>query len=127
MRDEIKNMLEKAERKLKSAKKLFEIGEYEDAVSRAYYAVFHAISAVLLSKGLTFSKHAQVIGAFNKEFIKTGVFPKDFTKILTRLYEDRQTGDYSYTEFPDEETTAQDIEDAQRVLSACKKYSLKLK
>ena len=32
-------MLEKAERKLGSAKKLFEIGEYEDAVSRAYYAV----------------------------------------------------------------------------------------
>jgi len=39
VRDEIKNMLEKAERKLGSAKKLFEIGEYEDAVSRAYYAV----------------------------------------------------------------------------------------
>ena len=31
MSDEIKNMLEKAERKLGSAKKLFEIGEYEDA------------------------------------------------------------------------------------------------
>ena len=29
--------------------------------------------------------------------------------------------------FPDEETTAQDTEDAQRVLSACKKYLLKLK
>ena len=125
MRDEIKNMLEKAERKLGSAKKLFEIGEYEDAVSRAYYAVLHAISAVLFSKGLSFSKHAQVIGSFNKEFIKTGIFPKDFTKILTRLYEDRQIGDYSYTDFPDEETAAQDIEDAQRILLACKKYLLK--
>jgi uncharacterized protein (UPF0332 family) len=38
----IKGYLEKAGKKLEVAEKLFDSGDYEDAVSRAYYAVFHA-------------------------------------------------------------------------------------
>jgi uncharacterized protein (UPF0332 family) len=33
---EVDDLLEKARRKLGAAKKLLELGEYEDAVSRAY-------------------------------------------------------------------------------------------
>jgi uncharacterized protein (UPF0332 family) len=64
-------------------------------VSRAYYAVFHGISAVLLSKGIAFSSHSQVIGVFNREFVKTGVFPADFSKKIQALFDCRQMGDYS--------------------------------
>ena len=38
----LNGFLEKAEKKLKVAEKLFNTGDYEDSVSRAYYAVFHA-------------------------------------------------------------------------------------
>lgn len=67
--DVIKAMLSKAREKLKTARIDFDNERYDDSVSRSYYAVFHAISAVLLSKGLHFSSHSQTIGAFNKEFI----------------------------------------------------------
>lgn len=43
----IKGYLEKAERKLEVAEKLFNSADYEDSVSRAYYAVFHATQALL--------------------------------------------------------------------------------
>ncbi|MEW5817169.1 MAG: HEPN domain-containing protein [Spirochaetota bacterium] len=38
----LKGYLEKAEKKLNVAKTLLKSEDYEDAVSRAYYAVFHA-------------------------------------------------------------------------------------
>ena len=78
--DVIKAMLSKAREKLKTARIDFDNERYDDSVSRSYYAVFHAISAVLLSKGLHFSSHSQTIGAFNKEFIKSKEFSASFTK-----------------------------------------------
>lgn len=65
----IKAMFSKSREKLETAQIDFDNGRHNDSVSRSYYAVFHAISAVLLSKGLHFSSHGQTIGAFNKEFI----------------------------------------------------------
>lgn len=29
----------------------------------------------------------QVIGAFNKEYVKTGVFPSSFTKMIQHIYD----------------------------------------
>jgi hypothetical protein len=40
-KEPIKGYLEKAKRKLEVAEKLLSSDDYEDAVSRAYYAVFH--------------------------------------------------------------------------------------
>ncbi len=56
---------------------------------------YNAIEAMLLTKQLSFSKHAGVIAAFNQHFIKPGVFPKEFSKMLERLFRNRQTGDYA--------------------------------
>jgi YgiT-type zinc finger domain-containing protein len=94
----IRKMLDKAKEKLTTAKIDYDAERYDDSVSRAYYAAFHAISAVLLSRGLHFSSHSQTIGSFNKEFIRHGHFPVDFTKNIQKLFNDRQTGDYDYGE-----------------------------
>jgi len=77
----IASTLEAAEHKLRAAKLLLEAGELGDAASRAYYAVFHAISAVHLVRGQTYSSHAQAIGSFNKKYVRSGTFPTTFTKI----------------------------------------------
>ncbi len=92
--DVIKAMLSKAREKLKTAQIDFNNERYDDAISRTYYAVFHAISAALLSKGLHFSSHGQTIGAFNREFIKTKKFPSSFSKTIKKLFRERQMGDY---------------------------------
>jgi len=77
---EVASIYKKALEKIETAQLLLKNLRNDDAVSRAYYAVFHGISAVLLSKGIAFSSHSQVIGVFNREFVKTGVFPADFSK-----------------------------------------------
>jgi uncharacterized protein (UPF0332 family) len=56
--DTIRRILTKARDKIKAASVMLESGMYDDAVSRAYYAVFYAISAALYSKGLSFSTHS---------------------------------------------------------------------
>jgi uncharacterized protein (UPF0332 family) len=52
-------MLAKAEQKLASARASLEAGYHDDAASRAYYAAFHAISAALAVKGLSYSSYGQ--------------------------------------------------------------------
>lgn len=44
--------LELAEDKLNHARRIFEIGLFDDAVSRAYYAMFYAAKAALLAEGV---------------------------------------------------------------------------
>lgn len=93
MRHELDALLALAHEKLRAAQLLVEGDAWGDASSRAYYAAFHAVSAALLSRDETYSCHGQVLGAFNRGFIHTGVFPREFTAILTRLFENRQSGD----------------------------------
>ena len=107
-----------ARSKLGAARVLLAADAPGDAASRAYYAAFHAVSAALLARGQAYSSHAQVLGAFNKDFVHAGVFPREFTAILTRLFEDRQTGDYDPTTRLGLGDAKRDVEDAQRVVDA---------
>ena len=92
--NEIKSLISRSERYIKSAELLFNDGDYESAVSRVYYAMFYCVEAVLLTKRLSFSSHKAVISAFGKHFVKTGIFPKDMSKAITLAFEKRQFGDY---------------------------------
>lgn len=95
--NEIKALIDKANRYIKSAKLLLDDGDYESAVSRIYYAMFFCTEAALLTKNLSFSSHKGVISAFGEHFIKTGIFDKKLGKELHRAFEKRQLGDYGCT------------------------------
>src|SRR3989338_8359827 len=114
----VRMILAKARSKLKTAQIDFDNARYDDSVSRSYYAVYHAISAVLLSKGLHFSSHGQTIGAFSREFVKTKTFPAAFTKMIEKLYNERQTGDYDFESHIDEQVANLLL---QLLLIKCKK------
>ena len=77
---------------------------------------------MLLSRGETYSTHAQVLGRFNKEFVHPGIFPKEFTTVLTRLYEDRQSGDYDFVAGVSESEARQDVMDAHRIVDAIHRF-----
>lgn len=94
---EIKSLMERAEKYLRSAKILLKEGDYESSVSRTYYAMFYCAQAMLLTKNLSFSSHKGVISAFGEQFVKTGIFPKEMGRELNRAFEKRQMGDYEYT------------------------------
>jgi len=50
--------------------------------------------AALATKGLDAGKHSGVISLFNQHFVKTGILPKDYGKILKNSKDLRQAGDY---------------------------------
>jgi len=79
-RDLAIHRLESAEGRLKAARLLLERQMYADAVSRAYYAVFQAARAALVTRDLDSRKHSGIIGLFNQQFVKTGVLPRDYGK-----------------------------------------------
>ncbi len=122
MKGELRALLARAEEKLRAARLLLEGSAWGDAASRSYYAAFHAVSAVLLSRGESYSTHAQVLGRFNKEFIQTGIFPREFTKLLTRLFEDRQSGDYDVEPGLTETEARQDVADGERIVVAVRQF-----
>ncbi|MEI6563189.1 MAG: HEPN domain-containing protein [bacterium] len=115
-------MLDKADEKLQAAQRELKDKFYGESASRAYYAVFHAVCAVLAGRGLSFASHSQAIGAFNREFIKTGIFPGDTARKIQRLFEDRQTADYDWSIHVDEATAIEDVHDAEWLVSACRKH-----
>ncbi|MCH7812919.1 MAG: HEPN domain-containing protein [Planctomycetes bacterium] len=98
MRLEIRQLVEKGVRSLASANNLFQDGDYDFAVSRAYYAMFYLAEAVLLLRGLTFSKHSAVISAFGRELVKPGHLPETLHKALREGFTERAVGDYEVKE-----------------------------
>ena len=58
--------LQVAETKLEHARRIFEVGLYDDAISRAYYAMFYAAKGALLTEGLDLRKHSSVVAKFRE-------------------------------------------------------------
>lgn len=112
MTKEIQNLMNKARRSLKAANLLAKDGFYGFAVSRAYYSMFYAAEAVLLSKGLSFSKHSAVIAAFGKEFIKTGLFEHELHQNLFTAFDLRNLADYGEIDSVDKDKAMEVIENA---------------
>lgn len=117
--------LESAEERLKAARLLAEQQLYADAVSRAYYAVFQAARAVLATKQLDSKKHSGIISLFNQHFVKTGVLPKDYGKILKSARDLRQAGDYDDFYLVSREETLAIIENASRFIRGIKLFLAK--
>lgn len=102
--DEIKTYLKNAKDRIKSAEVLKEAGQYNDAISRIYYAFFDAATAVLLTKDLFAKTHHGVSILFENNFIKTNLVKPEIGRWLARAKEAREEADYEvYKKFSKEE------------------------
>lgn len=91
---EITLYIQNAYEMLEASRILLENDLYTSAINRAYYAVFYAANALLLTKGLSQGKHSGVISSFRQHFIKTGLIEPEYSQIYGRLMEDRHESDY---------------------------------
>ena len=91
--DLAKYRLEKAKNTFLDAKKYIKDATLDSTVNRIYYAMFYAVNALLITKGLFSSKHSGVRSIFNQKFIKTGLIDKDFGKFYSNMFDNRQEGD----------------------------------
>ena len=92
---ELSNMqLDKAKEILGFIPAYIELGDYNGAISRAYYAAFHSLKALEVLEGYDSKKHSGVISHFRQEYIKTGKINAELSKIIGRLQEARGASDY---------------------------------
>ena len=122
MNEEMEALLKKADQSIKGAWLLFEEEMFGFSVSRAYYAMFYLVTAVLLAKGLIFSKHKAVVASFGQHFIKTDIFEPKFHRYLVEAFEQRQIGDYEVLEEITKETAEKSINRATEFSIAIKEY-----
>lgn len=117
---EIAKELEVAEEELSSAYLLFENGKYRDAISRAYYSMFHAARALLLMKDVIPRKHSGVVSMFGLHFVKEGTVDEFYGKALTKAFELRTKADYNVFYSPSREEAEEILEDAEKFLEKAK-------
>ena len=69
--------VETAKKDLRAANILLDADEYRGANNRAYYAIFYAINAVHALNGISYKRHKDAIGNFNKEYVKMKYFQEN--------------------------------------------------
>ena len=84
----------RAKEELQTAELLLRNSNFRSSINRSYYSIFHAIRAVNALDGFDSSKHSGVISHFNQEYVKTGVFEKEASKIIRNASELREQADY---------------------------------
>ena len=120
--DLAKYRLEKAKECLSAASYLLEPEEYLTILNRAYYAIFHAIRAVFAIEGVDRKKHSGVISYFQQNYVKTGIFDKEFSRIVQEAFEVRQESDYEDFFVISKEDATTQFENAKRFVAEVEKY-----
>lgn len=97
--------LERAYKTMEEAALLEGQGYYNAAVNRLYYACYYATEALLLKNKIETKSHAGVKAMLGLHFVSKGLIPVNIGKILSTLYEKRQSGDYDDFIYCDKEMT----------------------
>lgn len=124
--DYSKYRLERAKEDLEAAHMLFDNGQYRVANNRAYYAMFHAMRALLVFNNFDSSKHSGIIAEFRKLYIKEGLLPVEISKMIGAAFTIRNASDYDDMFIARKSDTKVQIENAEFVYSEIKKYADKL-
>jgi len=118
--DEIDLQLVQAELRLKAARQLQETGFYDDAVSRAYYSMYFAATAMFLARGIRVKTHRGLVARFGREFVETGLIEAHFGRILRIAEELRSEADYSIIRQISDEEAAAILDDADKFMARAK-------
>lgn len=92
------------------------------AISRAYYAMFYAASAVLASAGLSRIKHTGVHAAFGEHFVKAGLIEPEYARLLIHAFDSRLDADYEADFAAQPETATAILDDARRFVARIERY-----
>lgn len=114
--------LEQAKENLEEAEALFDINKYKGASNRAYYAIFHAMKAVLALKQVDFKKHSSVIAYFNKEYFAKNIFPRELGKGVSEARFFREKSDYIDFYIVTREECNNQIQTAKKMIECVEGY-----
>lgn len=73
-------------------------------------------------EGVDFSKHSGVMAYFQKNYVKSGIFGKEYSKILTEAFQIRSESDYDDHYIISKEEVEIQIQNAQFFLNGIVGY-----
>jgi uncharacterized protein (UPF0332 family) len=112
----------RARQDLQAAESNLQQGFYAVSITRAYYAMFYAASALLASKGIARSRHGGVLSAFGEEFVKTGLIERDYARMLANAFDSRLDSDYDLLFVADKDLAEDVLRDAQQFVARAASY-----
>ena len=121
-KDVAEHRLQVAREDFTAAKLLLEANSYRGANNRAYYAIFHAVSAVLALEGIAFKKHKDTLAYFNKNYVAAELFPREMGRKIVKAEEIRHASDYDTFYIASKEDTIQQIETADKLIQLVAEY-----
>jgi uncharacterized protein (UPF0332 family) len=122
LEDLLRYRMGQARETLREAGILLNESALRGAISRAYYAMFYALLALLATKQLGTSKHSGALALFDREFVKTGVFPRELSRSLRLAFDRRQTHDYGEMTQVNRQTAKETLKDAKAFVAAIESH-----
>ena len=114
--------VEVAREDLVTAKANLQEEHYRAANNRAYYSIYHAITAVFALENKAYKRHKDAIANFNKEYIKTEVFSQELGRRIGKAEEVRHNSDYDEFYLVTKEESIQQVQTAELLLEEIEKY-----
>ena len=114
-------LIKKATREIEAAKLLCEKGFHNDSISRAYYAIFDAACAALITKGFAAKTHAGVIYLFETHFVKTDEIPAKYIRFFREAKRAREEADYHAIKIFSKRDAQEAVQKAEEFVSYIKK------
>ena len=119
---EIKLYMDRARAALQQSSDNLGLGHYDVATSRAYYAMFYATTALLLSQGISRSKHSGVHSAFGQYFVKPGLIEPQYSRMLINAFRLRLDSDYEVSPPLNKVLTEDNLHDAEQFVERAETY-----
>jgi len=115
-------LLRRAKKTFSAAEGLLRDDAPEDAAARVYYGYFYVAQALLLTEGLQFSSHGQILGQYGLRFAQPEKLDRRFHRLLRRAFELRQVADYRVEISIAPDTVAERIAEGKAFLAAAIRY-----
>lgn len=120
-----KYRIQEAKDSLRVAERCLSDGFYKDSINRSYYAAFYCIKAVLALGTVDFKRHKDVMAYFNKEYVATGIFPRELGRKLSTLKQLREKSDYDDFYIASKTQAEDQYNTAKYTLEQIEKYLVK--
>jgi len=114
--------LVQAEESLLEARTLIDRGLCRGAMDRIYFTMFYCVCALLATKEFGPSPDGDVAAKFHREFVKTGLVPREIGELFavaTQLHQDTDFGAHAP---PDCDRMKQLLEEAENFLTTTKLF-----
>ena len=121
-RDLVLYRIETSKSDIKAAEILLNARELRGANNRAYYGIYHAVSAIHALDGNAYKRHKDALANFNKNYVKTEIFPRKLGKRIVESEEIRHASDYDDFYIATREEAEEQIQTAKELVKLVEEY-----